>query len=231
MEIQVFQTTEMKRENIHIIKTLDGSHTLKVDNIGEHYHSVNGALQESQHVFINNGFYYINKNKFRIIEIGFGTGLNAMLTFTEAEKYNKHVDYTALELYPVDEKIFFKLNYAEILNIDCEKYFLPLHTCEWNKTIKLSENFMFKKINIDLNKYVNNELFDIVYFDAFAPDKQNELWTETVFKKMFALLNEGGILVTYSSKGEVKRNMRIAGFTVIRLQGAAGKHHMIRAIK
>ncbi|MDR1984888.1 MAG: tRNA (5-methylaminomethyl-2-thiouridine)(34)-methyltransferase MnmD [Prevotellaceae bacterium] len=219
------------KNNISIVKTLDGSQTIKLVDIDEHYHSVNGAIQESQHVFINSGFHYICKNNLSILEIGFGTGLNAMLTFRESEKCGKIVDYTALELYPLDEKILSQLNYAEILNVDSNKYFLPLHTCQWNKNIELSENFTFKKINIDLNKYADNKLFDIIYFDAFAPDKQSELWTKTVFEKMFSILNVGGILVTYSSKGEVKRNMRSAGFTVIRLQGAAGKHHMIRAVK
>ncbi|MDR2065346.1 MAG: tRNA (5-methylaminomethyl-2-thiouridine)(34)-methyltransferase MnmD [Prevotellaceae bacterium] len=221
----------MKYGNIHIVETSDGSHTIKIVDIDEHYHSVNGALHESMHVFINNGFYYINSNKLNILEMGFGSGLNAMLTFAESEKSNRTVEYTALELYPVDEEIFSKLNYAEILNVDPNKYFLPLHTCEWNKNIELNKNFIFKKINTDLNKYADNKHFDIIYFDAFAPDRQSELWTETVFKKMFSILNIGGILVTYSSKGEVKRNMRNAGFKVKRLQGAAGKHHMLRAEK
>ncbi|MDR1197958.1 MAG: tRNA (5-methylaminomethyl-2-thiouridine)(34)-methyltransferase MnmD [Prevotellaceae bacterium] len=221
----------MKHSNIHIVETLDGSHTLKSADIGEHYHSVNGAVQESMHVFIKNGFHSVDKSRLSIFEAGFGTGLNAMLTFHEAEKCNKLIDYTTLELYPVDENIFLKLNYAEILNIDSGKYFLPLHTCEWNRNIELSKNFLFKKINTDLNEYADNKLFDIIYFDAFSPEKQAELWTETVFKKMFSILNTGGILVTYSSKGEVKRNLRSAGFTVMRLQGAAGKHHMIQAIK
>ncbi|MDR0420032.1 MAG: tRNA (5-methylaminomethyl-2-thiouridine)(34)-methyltransferase MnmD [Prevotellaceae bacterium] len=221
----------MKYDNIHIVETLDGSHTLKFADINEHYHSINGAVQESLHVFIKNGFHYINKTKLNILEAGFGTGLNAMLTFREAEKCDKIVDYTTLELYPVNENIFLKLNYAEILNINSDIYFIPLHTCEWNNNIELSKNFHFKKININLSKYTDNKLFDIIYFDAFSPDKQAELWTETVFKKMFSMLNTGGILVTYSAKGEVKRNLRSAGFTVTRLQGAAGKHHMIRAVK
>ncbi|MDR0755246.1 MAG: tRNA (5-methylaminomethyl-2-thiouridine)(34)-methyltransferase MnmD [Prevotellaceae bacterium] len=221
----------MKYNSVHIVKTADGSHTVKIADIDEHYHSVNGALSESLHVFINNGFYYVNKNRFNILEIGFGTGLNAMLTFMEAEKSDRIAEYTALELYPVDKEIFCKLNYAEILNVDSNKYFLPLHTCEWNKSIELSKNFTFKKINIDLNKYTDDKLFDVIYFDAFAPDKQSELWSERIFEKMFSILNNGGILVTYSSKGEVKRSMRSVGFTVKRLQGAAGKHHMIRAEK
>ncbi|MDR1552500.1 MAG: tRNA (5-methylaminomethyl-2-thiouridine)(34)-methyltransferase MnmD [Prevotellaceae bacterium] len=221
----------MKYNNIRIVKTLDGSQTIKVADINEHYHSVNGAIQESQHVFINNGLHYIRKDKLSIFETGFGTGLNAMLTFYEAEKSNKFVDYTTLELYPLDEKIFLQLNYAEMLNLDSNKYFLPLHACEWNRNIELSKNFTFKKISVDLNKYSDNKRFDLIYFDAFAPDKQKELWTETVFKKMFSILNDGGILVTYSAKGEVKQNMRNAGFTITRLQGAAGKRHMLRADK
>jgi tRNA U34 5-methylaminomethyl-2-thiouridine-forming methyltransferase MnmC len=182
-------------------------------------------------VFIDKGLQYIEKDKISILEVGFGTGLNAMLTFDYAEKSNKIVDYTTIELYPVDKQIFSQLNYAEILNIASEKYFLPLHTCEWNKSIELSKNFVFRKINIDLNQYTDNKLFDLIYFDAFSPDKQSELWTKTVFEKMFSILNVGGILVTYSAKGEVKRNLRDAGFTVKRLQGAAGKRHMIRGIK
>jgi len=217
--------------NISIVKTLDGSQTIKLADLDEHYHSTNGAIQESLHVFINNGFRCIDKNEISVFEVGFGTGLNAMLTFVEAEKCGKKVDYTGVELYPIGEDIFTQLNYAEILNIDKQKYYLPLHTCEWDKDIELSQNFTLTKINIDLNKYNTNKHFDIIYFDAFAPDKQSELWTKTVFDKMFSMLSFGGVLVTYSSKGEVKRNMRDSGFTVKRLQGAAGKHHMIKGYK
>ena len=218
-------------EKLLIIKTADGSQTIKRIDIDEHYHSVNGALQESLHVFIDNGFRHISGNKISIFEVGFGTGLNAMLTFIEAEKSNKIVDYTAIELYPVNEEIFTQLRYAEMLNINSNKYFLPLHTCEWNKSVKLSDNFIFTKLNIDLIKYNDNKLFDLIYFDAFSSEKQCELWTKSVFEKMFAILNTGGVLVTYSAKGEVKRNLRDSGFTVKRLSGINGKRHILRATK
>ena len=218
-------------KNLLLIQTSDGSQTIKRIDIDEHYHSVHGALQESLHVFIDSGFRYITKNEISIFEVGFGTGLNAMLTFIETEKLNKTVNYTTIELYHIDKEIFTQLRYAEMLNLDLNKYFLPLHTCEWNKNIELSSNFIFTKLSADLTDYSDTKLFDIIYFDAFSPEKQSELWTKTIFEKMFAMLNFGGILVTYSSKGEVKRNLRDSGFTVKRLPGIAGKRHILRAVK
>jgi len=218
-------------KNLSIVTTSDGSQTIKRTDIDEHYHSVSGAMQESLHVFIDNGFRYIASNKISIFEVGFGTGLNAMLSLVEAEKLNKTVKYTTIELYPIDKEIFTKLNYAEMLNINSNEYFLPLHTCKWNESIKLNSNFTFAKLKIDLAEYKATELFDIIYFDAFSPDKQSELWTKEVFDKMFLMLKVGGILVTYSAKGEVKRNLRSAGFTVNRLPGIGGKRHILRAVK
>jgi len=218
-------------KNLSIITTSDGSQTIKRIDIDEHYHSVNGALQESLHVFIDNGFRYISKDEISIFEVGFGTGLNAMLSFVEAEKLNKTVDYTTIELYPIDKEIFTQFRYAEMLNIDSNKYFLPLHNAKWSESIELNKGFTFTKLNVDLLEYNPNKQFDIIYFDAFSPDKQSELWTKTVFGKMFAMLNAGGVLVTYSSKGEVKRNLRDSGFSVKRLPGAVGKRHILKAQK
>ncbi|MDR2835063.1 MAG: tRNA (5-methylaminomethyl-2-thiouridine)(34)-methyltransferase MnmD [Bacteroidales bacterium] len=218
-------------KEIIITKTLDGSKTIKNSEIDEYYHSTNGAIQESLHVFIKNGLCNIDKEKIKVLEIGFGTGLNAMLTYIYAEKNNKEVDYTGIELFPLDENIFSQLNYAELLNVDSKKYFFSLHICEWNKKQKLNESFIFTKYEIDVKDYQEEKCFDVIYFDAFSPDKQNYMWTETILKKMYSLVAVGGIFVTYCSKGEVKRNLRSVGFTVKRLQGAAGKHHMVIGVK
>ena len=214
----------MKRE---LLITADGSHTLYVPELNEHYHSINGAVQESLHVFINAGLNFVSKDFIKILEVGFGTGLNALLSLIEAEKQNKKIYYESIEPYPIEPEIWQNLNYAT----KSADYFVSLHTAEWNKEMKITEHFTLKKLNVLLNDYQTLQKFDLIYFDAFAPDIQPELWSKAVFDKMYNSLNVGGVLVTYSSKGLVKQNLRDAGFTVTRLKGAGGKRHMVRAVK
>ncbi len=209
----------------------DGSHTIYNQTIDEHYHSTFGAITESQHIFIQNGFNFINTNPVRILEIGFGTGLNALLTLENAMLQNRSVYYVAIELYPLEIDVIQNLNYCKLINLKLENEFLEFHKRNWGDTIKLNENFILHKILGDAINIDFPENFDLVYFDAFSPDKQPELWTKELFLKLFKSLNNNGILTTYCAKGEVKRNLKEAGFTIERIPGSPGKRHMIRAIK
>jgi len=217
-----------------LILTDDGSYTLFVPALNEHYHSTHGALQESLHVFIEAGFKYVVKNisqqPLRILEIGFGTGLNALLTFLEAEKEKINIFYEAIEKYPLSLETLQQLNYPTLLN--AEILFKTIHTAEWEKEISLKNiNGILCKKQIDLLDYQPTQLFDLIYFDAFAPTIQPDLWSEEIFRKLYNKLTFGGALVTYSSKGIVKEALRAVGFRLERLSGAAGKRHMLRAVK
>ncbi len=217
---------------MRIVCTADGSHTLESSTGGECYHSTNGALQESMHVFINAGLKAVAGNQLNILEIGFGTGLNALLTLLEAEQKDCGIYYETIEKYPIDIDIASQLNYCDIFSVDKEKYFKPLHTSDWDKNVAISDGFVLKKCQVDILSFTPSRTdFNLVYFDAFSPDSQPELWSVDVFSKIYQHLQKGGVLVTYSSKGLVKQNLRSAGFTIERLQGAKGKRHMLRATK
>jgi len=216
-----------------ILQTGDLSNTIYVKDLDETFHSVNGALQESNHVFIQAGFDEIikSKNKINIYEVGFGTGLNALLTFTESSAKNISVSYTSIEAFPLEKFIVEELGYKNLFDKKHHANIDKIQNANWNETIQLNKNSSLTKVNIKLEKYVFDSTFDLVYFDAFAPDKQPELWTEEIFKNIFNNMNEGGILVTYSAKGEVRRRMQRAGFRVERLPGPKGKREMLRARK
>ena len=211
-----------------IIITKDNSPTLYVHELNEHYHSTNGALQESLHIFINAGLKEIKKDKISILEVGFGTGLNALLTFQEIQNSNKTIYYETIEKYPINKDIVQNLHKEEIFN---SELFLELHKAIWEEDVTISNNFVLKKLNIDLKKYITQQKFDLIYFDAFSPDKQPNLWTEKIFLKLYNATNKNGILVTYSAKGIVKQALRNAGYIVKRLPGPKGKRHMIKATK
>lgn len=214
-----------------IIKTNDGSNSLYVPELNEHYHSIYGAVQESMHVYINNGFNFCSVNPISILEIGFGTGLNAFLTYLESKKTNRIVNYTTIELYPIEDYVVRQLNYPEFINNDEKDFFYDIHHAKWDCKIKINDAFAINKINQDVVLYQPDEHFDLIYFDAFAPEKQPELWTVEIFDKLYQHLNNNGILVTYSAKGIVKRALREVGFTVKRLPGPPGKWEMLRAVK
>jgi len=217
--------------SIEIIQTSDGSNSLHHRELDETYHSIHGAIQESKHVFINAGLHYLNqKQELQIFEVGLGTGLNTLLTFIE----NKHqtINYTAIEAYPISIEVAEKLNYLQLLNaIKQEPIFKTIHTCEWNKSIALSELFSFKKVQSKLQLFDSELSFDLIYFDAFGPRAQPEMWTEEIFEKLYHLTSEGGILVSYCAKGEVKRTLKKVGFEVESLPGPPGKREMTRALK
>jgi len=215
--------------------TGDGSHTLFVPGLQEHYHSIFGAIAESRHIFLEAGFNYIYKpfKKISILEIGFGTGLNALLTYCESEVTDCQVKFTTIELNPLNEDIYSRLNYPEFINFSgSHEVFLHLHNLPWNFWNPLTENFSLLKINTSLEAYhPKKEVFDLVYFDAFGPDVQPEMWTEEVFNKMAFGLKKHGVLVTYSTKGTVKRNLKEAGFSLEKLPGPQGKREILRAVK
>ena len=214
--------------------TADGSHTLFVPELNETYHSIHGAIQESQHVFIKNGLYYFrDKETIDILEIGFGTGLNALLTLLAIENSSQKVDYVSLEKFPLPNELIQQLNYPTQLKINTTQtaLFNHLHTCKWNTNTPISKNFNLLKIEEDLANLKTTTTFDLIYFDAFAPEKQAELWTAEIFFKIYDFLKPKGILVTYCAKGVVKRTIKSVGFQIETLPGPPGKREMIRAVK
>ncbi|MBN2347525.1 MAG: tRNA (5-methylaminomethyl-2-thiouridine)(34)-methyltransferase MnmD [Bacteroidales bacterium] len=220
----------MKRQ---IKITKDGSATLYVPELNEHYHSVNGAIQESKHVFIQAGLYHLKKNTLSIFEVGLGTGLNVLLTYLELKNKPLEIDYFSIELFPISDEEQHLLNYAETLNLSKEdaQIFSFIHSSDWNTKIQLSKGFILTKISADLLSYPIPFTFDLVYFDAFAPEVQPELWTNAVFQKIYTGMNPAGILTTYCAKGVVRRTLQETGFIVERLPGSPGKREMLRAVK
>lgn len=220
----------MERE---IEQTADGSHTLFAPELEEHYHSVNGAVQESEHVFIRTGLDYCNKEHLTVFEIGFGTGLNAYLTALKLIKTAQTIHYISIEAYPLPISLTEKLNYPDTIDPKTKTLFHQLHQSEWNKEIQLTSHFYLHKIHADLTHFSLNVLpaVDLIYFDAFAPDKQPDMWSQEIFDSLYKQMNDNGILVTYCAKGAIRRMMLQAGFNVERLPGPPGKREMLRAIK
>lgn len=214
------------------IITSDGSHTLFNAEIGEHYHSTFGAVTESEHIFIRAGLGVLSSDlkEIRVLEIGLGTGLNALLAMRWAEDNNKQLDYFALETFPIEKEIVDKLNYPELLGINPEK-FVDIHEAKSGK-VKISDQFYFTFQQTTLQESIlplNH--FDVVFFDAFSPEVQPEMWTETCFAKIAKAMKQGGILTTYSCKGIVKRALKSAGFQIEKLPGPPGKREFLRAVK
>ncbi|MDR3366821.1 MAG: tRNA (5-methylaminomethyl-2-thiouridine)(34)-methyltransferase MnmD [Prevotellaceae bacterium] len=214
----------------NIAVTADGSHTVRSEQFNECYHSERGAVMESRHVFIDAGFRQVERAQIAVLEVGFGTGLNALLTMLEAEKSGQHVYYESIDPYPLDLSTAEMLNFSAFLGID-KQLFMELHRHEWNTPFAVTPRFTLHKIKKNLLNYSLQGKFDVVYFDAFSPEAQPELWTNEVFSRIYSSLNNNSLLTTYSSKGTAKRNLREAGFTVQRLPGAGGKRHMLRAVK
>lgn len=214
--------------NRTLITTNDGSHSIRIDAMDETYHSIHGALQEAKHVFLKEGFYQ-SEDAVAILEIGFGTGLNAFLTMLEAHKCARQVEYVAVEKYPVAEEMLRVLNYGTLLHE--AEWFDELHVINWEMRVPLSDYFALTKLQKDIADIDFEARFHVIYFDAFAPDKQPEMWTPDVFEKMYKALLPAGILVTYCAKGQVKRDLKAAGFIVESVPGPPGKREMIRARK
>lgn len=214
-----------------IILTEDGSHTLFVPELSEHYHSIHGAVQESRFIFINSGLKYTNSSPVRIFEAGFGTGLNAYLTAIESSSANRKIYYTTIEKYPLSAEITGRLNYSGLFPVAEAGLFGNIHSCPWNTPVDLTDTFTLTKIEGDLTKTAPEGRYNLIYFDAFGPDKQPEMWTGEVFEKISAITETGGVFVTYSAKGSVQRSLKQAGFVVSLLPGPPGKRQIIRAVK
>ena len=213
-------------------QTADGSYTLYVPELDEHYHSVKGALTESQHIFIDMGLKHSSVTAPHILEIGLGTGLNCVLTLLEAKESQRHVHYTGIERYPLNEEIIRKLNYPSIIGKECEEDYYAIHQAPWEEDVCLSPWFTLHKLEGDFTHYSFEQKYDIIYFDAFAPEKQPEMWEQSLFDNLYQVLNEGGILTTYCAKGVVRRMLQTAGFKVERLPGPpGGKREILRATK
>lgn len=218
----------MKRQ---IIITEDGSPTLFVPELDEHYHSVYGAKQESMHVFINAGLNSHSGYELSVFEVGFGTGLNAILTLSEAIKQNKKITFHSIEKYPLDLQTVKALGFEKIFDESIFQLLMLIHKAPWETEIDISDNFKLKKIKADLKDHIFDSKYDVIYFDAFDPAKQPHLWENTIFDKIFKATNPGGVLTTYSAKGIVKRAMLAAGFSIEKIPGPPGKREMLRARK
>ena len=219
----------MKRE---IIITSDGSTTIRLPEWNEQYHSKHGAIQEAYHVFIKNGLEICTKPEVSILEIGFGTGLNAFITFLTSEKQTHKIRYNGVEAYPIAKQEVEQLNYITALNAHAfrEQFYL-IHNIPWEERKNISDNFSLVKRKLFFHEITDKNEFDLVYFDAFGARVQPELWTEDIFAKMYDAMKDGGVLVTYSAKGSVRRAMQTVGFRVERLPGPPGKREMLRAVK
>ena len=216
-----------------IITTDDGSNTIYLPDMDEQYHSLNGAITESDYVFIEKGYLYNKATNPTVFEAGFGTGLNCLLTALAAEKHKKNTSYISLEQFPLSEEIINKLNYGKLLSHRASELFKIIHRCRWEMFVKISHYFQLYKMFADITKcdWQIKKGFDIIYYDAFAPNKQEEMWVPEIFNRLFDMTKAGGILVTYSAKGEVRRRLAAAGYKMERLPGPPGKKEMLRGIK
>lgn len=219
----------MKRK---IITTGDGSKTIQIEDWNEQYHSIHGAVQEAYHVFIKHGLSLFKDEPVSILEIGFGTGLNAIITAIEAPKSNLNIDYIGVEAYPVEAEEVAELNYIAQLNAsNFEDVFNKMHNVSWEVKTEILPNFNLLKREQNFLDITDEEAYNLIYFDAFGARVQPELWTENIFGIMYNALQTNGVLVTYAAKGSVRRAMLAVGFKVERLPGPPGKREMLRATK
>ncbi|WP_296146918.1 tRNA (5-methylaminomethyl-2-thiouridine)(34)-methyltransferase MnmD [uncultured Flavobacterium sp.] len=219
----------MKRE---IIQTKDGSTSILLPDWNETYHSKFGAIQEAKHVFIKNGLSLFEGKSVSILEIGFGTGLNAFITYLEAKNANQKIDYTGVEAYPVLQEDALKMNYVSELEAESyEEIFLKMHEANWNEKVILDPNFTLEKQNKKFQEIADESKYDLIYFDAFGFRVQPELWSLEIFQIMFKALKPNGVLVTYACRSSIKNAMKESGFEVEKLNGPPGKREMLRARK
>jgi tRNA U34 5-methylaminomethyl-2-thiouridine-forming methyltransferase MnmC len=219
----------MKREIIH---TSDGSTTIHLPDWNENYHSKHGAIQEAKHVFIKNGLSLFQNKNVSILEIGFGTGLNAFITFLEAKKLSQTINYTGVEACPISVDEISSMNYVSELDAENEKsIFDKMHTCDWEQKNVLTPEFSLTKRKQFFETIDDVAQFDLIYFDAFGYRVQPELWSTAIFLRMYNALKPKGVLVTYAARGVVKRSLNEVGFNVEKLEGPPGKREMFRALK
>ena len=216
--------------SLEIITTEDGSSSIINKNLNECYHSTSGAINESKHIFIENGLLACKKKILNTLEVGFGTGLNALLTQIICDKNKTINNYHSIENLPILSKDYLALNYCKQLNIKDDN-FMKMHNSSWGEKITISKYFSLLKINIDLQTFNPTTKYDLIYFDAFSPNKQPELWTYNIFKKLYKNLNNNGILITYCAKGAFKRTLKEIGFEVSSIDGPIGKREITQAKK
>jgi tRNA U34 5-methylaminomethyl-2-thiouridine-forming methyltransferase MnmC len=224
------ESIEMK--DIEIRLTSDGSKTLYLPSLDETYHSNHGAIQEAKHVFIEHGLKHVHEfgmEKIRIFEMGFGTGLNALLTAQWAMENQQHMEYIGIELHPVDKEIWQQMDYVQ--SSEDVALYERIMSCEWESTQEINAFFKLKKIAQDVTQVALSDRVDLIYFDAFGPRAQIEMWDLPVLQKMHELLNDGGIFVTYCAQGQMKRHLKSLGFEITSLPGPPGKREMTRAKK
>jgi tRNA U34 5-methylaminomethyl-2-thiouridine-forming methyltransferase MnmC len=223
----------MQADRLFLIRSEDGSYTLKSARFEDTYHSIHGAIQESKHVFIDYGLRMLpfkEGNDIHIFEMGFGTGLNALLSLLEAQNSQRNINYLSLELYPISEREYLQLDYFEQLNCKPE-LFRKLHEVQFGQSEQICKEFSLLKLQKDLTSYEHDRKYDLVYFDAFSPSVQPELWTKAVFSPLFNNMNPKGRLVTYCAKGAFKRMLKQIGFLVESPPGPPGKREITVAVK
>jgi tRNA U34 5-methylaminomethyl-2-thiouridine-forming methyltransferase MnmC len=225
----------MKPRIMQMVITGDGSNTLFLPRLNEHYHSINGAITESVHVYIRNGLeLLVNKDNLSIFEMGFGTGLNTLLTAMAAIERGLNITYHSLDKFPIDPELAGRLNYADHLSsVDCQAnlLFSSIHQAPWNTVTMIHPRFYLHKIEGDLLDFTPDFSYDLIYFDAFAPGKQPDMWTGEILHRLLLQLNPGGIFTTYCAKGEIRRLLRDNGLTVMKIPGPPGKREIMRALK
>lgn len=217
-----------------LVTTQDGSHSIFEQNLNAHFHSLYGAIAESQHIYINHGLMEALKSKteLRIFEMGFGTGLNAYLSLLNAIDLDVQICYTTIEKEPLSIEMAEKLNFEDFLDHSKLKVsFMDLHKSEWNTLINFNKSFQLYKINGSFEDFQTDNRYDLIYYDAFGPDVQPTLWNLACLRKLYLMLDEDGFLITYCAKGQVKRDLKIAGFLVESLTGPLGKREITRARK
>ncbi len=215
-----------------IVQTDDGSSSILIPEMNESYHSTHGALQEAKHVFILNGLQRFQKDDMRVFEVGFGTGLNALLSMKYAQDNDVAIKYVAIEAYPVDLELIKQLNYSSLIPDATDDVFLSMHNVKWNELHRIHSNFELKKVHQKLEDYsIEGGFYDLVFFDAFGPRAQAEMWSVDLLEKMYNGLKSNGALITYCAQGQFKRNLKSIGFQVESVPGPPGKREMTVAIK
>lgn len=213
-----------------LTQTADGSQTLYLPEIDEHYHSSKGAFTESEHIFINNGYCMLPNKEITVFEVGLGTGLNALLTCQKAYELQQKTLYVCIEAFPVNISTINLLGYEKLF-YNAPQFLNKIHAASWDTIVHIHDYFSIQKIKDDFTIFTPVKGIDVVYFDAFSPEKQPEMWTVQMFNKLFNCMSKGAVLTTYCAKGQVRRNMKETGFKVERIAGPPGKREMLRAIK
>ena len=221
-------------DELAIIETSDGSNSISSKNYQASYHSIHGAIEESMHIFISAGIYYKIRQgvkKLKVFEMGFGTGLNAFLSLIAARKHNIEIEYHSIELHPLDSDIYQSLNFHEFIPGSQRMDLVNLHEINWGQLTKVDNHFSIKKIHGDLHLVELQESYDLIYYDAFAPSSQPDLWEKSIQGKLYGVLQDQGALLTYCAQGKFKRTLKAIGYKLDRLDGPGRKHEMTRAVK